>query len=192
MALITVSGYTGPPVDGLLVNNGTQLDTLGTPIKHRLISGGEVRFIAYYTQAPVGGTTTVNPGYITAVQAQFQIDSTIANPIVGKWIIRRGTSLPPSATYIGEPFFLEGFGLYEATDLVGGWIAYSKSTASTYRHNQTTAANTWTVNHNLGRDVEVTIFTAGGQQMWAEYIQINSNQVIVYFDGAYDGYALVQ
>ena len=61
---------------------------------------------------------------------------------------------------------------------------------STHEHHQTTAASTWTVNHNLGFRPAVTILSVGGAQMLAEVIHASLNQVLVYFDEPMTGLAV--
>lgn len=191
MALITIAGYSGPPIDGALTADNLYLDNLATPARHRLLAGGEVRVIRgpLITTTTVG-TTTTSGGYVTLAQANSLIATALSN-FDG---VRRVSSLPTTASYIGEPVVLIGTGLFEATNLTGSWQEVSSIGASfsTYRHDQTTASSTWTINHNLGRDVEVSVFTIGGVEMIATVIQISLNQVQVTFDSPYDGYALVQ
>lgn len=56
--------------------------------------------------------------------------------------------------------------------------------------NQTAPADTWVVNHNLGRKISIDIYSDGGKRMLAEIIQVSDNQVLVYFDEPTSGYAL--
>jgi len=45
------------------------------------------------------------------------------------------------------------------------------------QHVQTTPVTEYTLNHNLGRRVNVDLYTIGGIKMLAEVIQLNLNQV---------------
>lgn len=56
---------------------------------------------------------------------------------------------------------------------------------------QSTAASTWTINHNLNRKVSAAVYTTGGMQMWADVLVVSSNQLQVQFDGLYDGYVVI-
>jgi hypothetical protein len=56
-----------------------------------------------------------------------------------------------------------------------------------YEHTQSTPASTWTVNHNLGRPVAVTVLSTGGKQLLAEVFHASGNQVLVYLDAPLAG-----
>lgn len=49
----------------------------------------------------------------------------------------------------------------------------------------------WTINHNFGRQVGVSVYTVGGVLIVAEIINVSVNQVTVNFDTATAGYAVV-
>ena len=55
---------------------------------------------------------------------------------------------------------------------------------------QLVAADTWTVNHNLGYRPAVSLLTVGGKEMWAEVIHISVNQFVAYFDSPVTGVAI--
>jgi hypothetical protein len=55
---------------------------------------------------------------------------------------------------------------------------------------QSAPAAVWTVNHNLGHYVNAKVYSAGGVEMWAEIIQPNTNQLLIYFDGPQTGYVI--
>lgn len=63
--------------------------------------------------------------------------------------------------------------------------------ATSYTHDQPSASDTWTINHNLGRKVDVELFTAGGMRMLADVLHTSTNQAIVYFTSATAGSAYV-
>jgi hypothetical protein len=63
--------------------------------------------------------------------------------------------------------------------------------AEGYIHTQSSAAPVWTINHNLGRRVSVSVFTTGGVEMLAQVTTISTNQVQVSFDGPFAGYAVI-
>lgn len=62
---------------------------------------------------------------------------------------------------------------------------------SQYVHHQSTPATTWTVNHNLGRRVNVTATTLGGIVIGAEIQMTSLNQVLVRLNTPTAGYVIV-
>ena len=60
------------------------------------------------------------------------------------------------------------------------------------RYDQTVAATTWTINHNAGRGVNISVYSVGGLQVIAQVIHVSVNQAQVLFDSAYSGYAIVE
>ena len=50
-------------------------------------------------------------------------------------------------------------------------------TVSDYLHNQAVASAVWIINHNLNRDVLVSLRTTGGVEFHADIVQISLNQV---------------
>jgi hypothetical protein len=54
---------------------------------------------------------------------------------------------------------------------------------------QPTASTTWTLNHNLGYQPNVQLFTVGGVAMIAEIIHTSNNQTVVTFSVATAGTA---
>ena len=65
----------------------------------------------------------------------------------------------------------------------------SSSTAS-FEHAQSSASDTWTVNHNLGFRPAVSVLSVGGKEMWAEVIHTSVNQFVAYFDAPTTGIAI--
>lgn len=65
------------------------------------------------------------------------------------------------------------------------------ASADGYTHTQSAASDTWTVNHNLGRDTDVELTTLGGVRMLADVQHTSQNQVIVYFASPATGIAYV-
>jgi hypothetical protein len=55
---------------------------------------------------------------------------------------------------------------------------------------QSAPAAVWTVNHNLGHYVNAKVYSSGGVEMWAEIIQSNTNQLLIYFDDPQTGYVI--
>jgi hypothetical protein len=52
---------------------------------------------------------------------------------------------------------------------------------------QTSPADTWVINHNLGRHPCPVVTGDGGAQMWAEVVNLSVNQLMVYFDAPTTG-----
>ena len=63
--------------------------------------------------------------------------------------------------------------------------------ATAYVHTQTIASATWTINHNLGRKVVLQVFSSGWSEVDAEWVNVNTNQVVVVFAGPMSGSALL-
>lgn len=59
-----------------------------------------------------------------------------------------------------------------------------------YRHNQTVASDTWTINHNLGTEPNMSIFSVGGREMIGEVLHSSTNTTLIYFDSPIAGYAI--
>lgn len=62
---------------------------------------------------------------------------------------------------------------------------------SDYRHTQASASAVWTINHNLARDVSVTLYTPGGVEFDAEIVQTSPNQCLALLAAPAAGYARV-
>ena len=56
---------------------------------------------------------------------------------------------------------------------------------------QPVAATPWVINHNLGRNVDVEVFTVGGMRMLADVQHVSPNQAQVLFTTPTTGYAFV-
>ena len=54
--------------------------------------------------------------------------------------------------------------------------------AQPYIHTQASAATQWTINHNLGRTVAVTVFDSGGNVVIGSVLRVSANQVILTFN----------
>lgn len=62
--------------------------------------------------------------------------------------------------------------------------------AAPVRFDQASALATWTVNHNLGREVTPQIYSLGGVMLAAEILRVSLNQFQVLFDVPTAGFAL--
>lgn len=58
-------------------------------------------------------------------------------------------------------------------------------------HTEASPVTPWTINHNLGRRVNVGVYTAGGVEVFAEVLLASDNQAIVTFDAPTAGYAVI-
>lgn len=58
-------------------------------------------------------------------------------------------------------------------------LPYQASALQPYTHNQSVAATSWTINHNLGYKPSVELLTAGGVEFDAEVVHTSNNQVVV-------------
>jgi hypothetical protein len=58
-----------------------------------------------------------------------------------------------------------------------------------FNFTQAVAAQTWTINHNLGYTPSVTVFDTGGHEVEADVVNTSVNQTLVYFDVATAGSA---
>lgn len=56
-------------------------------------------------------------------------------------------------------------------------------------HDQLSASDTWTINHNLGRKPAVAVYSLGGVEMFADVVHASINQALIYFAQPYAGYA---
>lgn len=54
-----------------------------------------------------------------------------------------------------------------------------------------TNSNTWVVNHNLGREVIVSVYSVGGVLVYPEVNNPTTNQTVVNFDASFSGYVVI-
>ncbi len=59
-----------------------------------------------------------------------------------------------------------------------------------YKHSQSSASDTWTINHNLATEPNVSVFSVGGREMVGEILHSSTNTTIIYFDSPIAGYAI--
>lgn len=70
------------------------------------------------------------------------------------------------------------------------WLASLVGAGSaSYNHTQSSASNTWVINHNLGYKPVVQVYSVGGAEVEAEILHSTINQVQVLFNASYAGYA---
>lgn len=63
---------------------------------------------------------------------------------------------------------------------------------ASFEYTQGSAATPWVINHNLGRKVDVELYTPGGMEMLGDIIHVNLNQVQISFASPTSGSALIQ
>jgi hypothetical protein len=61
--------------------------------------------------------------------------------------------------------------------------------AVAFAYTQQTASNTWTINHNLNFNPNVTVVDSAGTNVEGEVRYVNSNQLTISFQSAFSGYA---
>lgn len=59
-----------------------------------------------------------------------------------------------------------------------------------YQHTQAVPAAVWTVNHNLGKIPSITIMDSSGNVVEGDVQNVNVNQAILQFSGAFSGIAV--
>lgn len=111
---------------------------------------------------------------------------------------RRGTAAQWTSAnpvlFDGEPGYEKDTGKMKIGDGTTAWnsLPYfaSSPTPTSYTHTQGSAASVWTINHNLGRKVDITLYTTGGVEMLADITHTSTNQAVVNFASAVAGSAL--
>lgn len=120
-------------------------------------------------------------------------------PLVDRIRLRRGTAAAWTSANpvlaLGEPGLETDTRKLKYGDGATAWnsLAYAADGGlAAYTHTQGSASATWTINHNLGRKVSVTLFTVGGMQMLGDVTHTSINQAVVNFASAVAGSALVE
>jgi hypothetical protein len=99
------------------------------------------------------------------------------------------TTAPPEAgihwinTVTNKEFFSVG------TSSLADWSERTINTVNNFEFVQPTPLATWTINHNLGFNPSVQVFSSGGLQVDAEIQNTTVNQTIISFVSAFAGYA---
>lgn len=79
------------------------------------------------------------------------------------------------------------------TPLAGQALKYDGSLwinkTTEFEFTQSTASDTWTINHNLGFKPTVTVFSVGGMEVEADVQHTSLNQSIIYFNNPFAGSA---
>jgi hypothetical protein len=69
------------------------------------------------------------------------------------------------------------------------WVTDNFGNDKTYEHDQPTAASSWTITHNLGKNPSVTVVDTAGSVVEGKIEYINKNQVTITFNAAFSGVA---
>jgi hypothetical protein len=112
--------------------------------------------------------------------------------------LRRGTAAQWTTANpvlaAGEEGFETDTGRLKIGDGVTAWasLGYLNSGApQAFEFNQAAASDTWTINHNLGRKVDVELYTVGGMEMLGDITHTSPNQAVVSFASPVAGSAFV-
>lgn len=90
--------------------------------------------------------------------------------LINSQLAGSGVSFPSGGT-VGQTLAIA-----QATpNRVLGWIN------SAYLHQQSTEADQWIVNHNLGYRPSIEVLSLGGEKILAEVLHVSENQTIVYW-----------
>lgn len=68
-------------------------------------------------------------------------------------------------------------------------ISGGSGSTDTYTHNQMVASTTWTIEHNLDRDIDVSIIDSGKNIVYGDINNLTSNITILTFSEAISGKA---
>lgn len=71
-------------------------------------------------------------------------------------------------------------------------VPVAGSGSSGFEFLQVSAASTWTINHNLGRNPSVTVLSPGGIEVEAQVNHTSLNQTVVQFKLPYAGKAVMR
>lgn len=93
------------------------------------------------------------------------------------------------AAEIGSIASVPGVGVYVKA-LAGDfdWVKLITTASESYTHTQTVPADIWTVTHNLGKRVSVSVTDSTDQAIVAQITWIDDNTVQVDFNGLMTGY----
>jgi hypothetical protein len=99
----------------------------------------------------------------------------------------------PAAPVPGAIYFVKSAGVVRqyVVDATGALepVQADAVGSETYEHVQSSAAATWTINHNLGFKPAISLRTVGGVEFEAEITHVSDNQAVVSLVTAMAGYA---
>jgi hypothetical protein len=84
---------------------------------------------------------------------------------------------PPQVITLGDGLSMDSLGALTSKGLY-------------YFHNQPSASSAWVINHNLGSRPNVSVFSVGGVEVFAEVLQASVNQSQILFNNPFSGYAI--
>lgn len=128
-------------------------------------------------------------------QIQFRRDTAInwstVNPVLlaGELGIELDTDLFKIGDGVSAWSLLPYGGLRGATGDTGAKGDQGEAGLFAYEHIQTVASDSWLVNHNLGRNPIVSVYSVGGREVNAEVVHINTNQTQILFAAPQTGAA---
>lgn len=73
--------------------------------------------------------------------------------------------------------------------LIGDLSSEDLGLDQTYMHRQTSASNTWTIEHGLGKHPSVTVVDSAGSVVMGEVQYISDNTIVISFRGTFSGTA---
>lgn len=122
----------------------------------------------------------------------------MAEPVPSK--VTRGTPFvldtptrPASAAKLDAEFNAVVASLNDTIDFVRQAIADDgRAIGTRYEHVQSVAASTWLVNHNLGFNPTVHVYSPGGVEVEASVVHVTPNQTQIGFNAPATGYATFQ
>lgn len=79
--------------------------------------------------------------------------------------------------------------IYDVTLYGEGLQGVSGATGGAYEHTQGVSSDTWTINHNLGYNPNITVVDSAGTIVEGSYEYVNVNQIIATFTSGFTGKA---
>ena len=108
----------------------------------------------------------------------------------------RISSYPQDTTVTGNDIWIGSDGEnglvtknFSADNLASYYIANDKFGAGTYTFTQSSAATTWTIDHNLGKFPSVTVVDSSNNVVVGFQTYNNNNQIVLTFSAAFSGKA---
>lgn len=208
--------YTQPSADGLpssVASGGQTLirvnEVIGAPVEPAHLSSGFITNVStYYITVPPAAPVIVPPETIIEDRAidlpgrGFSGWGEVFLQQLARQTQSFSGTAAPSNPLVGQPWYNPSNGEFRvwsgtAWNLLNGTVF---ATANSFRHTQSSAASTWTVNHNLGVAspfiVHASFFvdTGGGVKpiLPSDITYVSTNQFTVSFSTPYAGYALVR
>ena len=180
-----VMGITSDTAGILLGADSDSTDVPPTHTENTVVVGllGQVYVRVSENLAP---GTYVMPFQNGVGREAFQETDEGPRPIETNVMVMEMTSLYSEALGYGvAKCFLSGFFNQLYAGAGGGGTGDDKH----FIHNQSIAAATWVVTHNLGKHPSVTVVTSAGEQVFGDVLFLNQNAVEISFSAAFSGRA---